>query len=55
MLAQPTKRHKLDSAIRLGASVDLLIVAGALQVLIETGKRLERRVAQEAFIFRPIP
>jgi hypothetical protein len=55
VLAQPTKRHKLDSAIRLGASVDLIIVAGALQVLIEARKRLKRRVAQEALIFRPIP
>ena len=50
VLAQPTKRRKLDFAIRLGASVDLVLVTGALQVLIEMHKRRIRRVAQEALI-----
>ena len=50
MQAQPTKRRKLDFAIRLGASVDLVLVTGALQVLIEMHKRRIRRVAQEALI-----
>ena len=55
MLAQPTKRRKLDSAIRLWASVDLVLVTRALQVLIEMRKRPIRRAAQEALERRPIP
>jgi hypothetical protein len=35
MLAQPAKRRKLDIAIRLWASINLVRVAWALQVLIE--------------------
>jgi hypothetical protein len=35
MLAQPAKRGKLGSAIRLWASVNLVRVVWALQVLIE--------------------
>jgi hypothetical protein len=48
VLAQPTKRLKLGSTIRLWASVDLVLVTGALQVLIEMRKQPIRRVAQEA-------
>jgi hypothetical protein len=55
VLTQPAKRRKLDSAIRLWASVDLVLVAGALQVLIEMRERPIRRVAQEALECRSIP
>jgi hypothetical protein len=55
VLAQPTKRRKLDSAIRLGASVDLVLMTRAFQVLIEMCKRPIRRAAQKALERRPIP
>ena len=55
MLAQPTKRGKLDSAIRLWASVNLVRVAWALQVQIEVPEGPKRRVAQEALVCHPIP
>ena len=55
MLAQPAKRRKLDSAIRLWASVDLVRVAWALQVLVQVREGPKRRVAQEALVCCPIP
>ena len=55
MLAQPTKRYKLDSTIRLWTFVNLGFVARALQVLIEPRERPKRLVAQEALVPRPIP
>jgi hypothetical protein len=45
MLAQPAKRGKPDSAIRLWAYVDFLRVTWALQVLIEVHEGPKRRVA----------
>jgi len=45
VLAQPAKRRKLDSAIRLWASVNLVRVARALQVLIEVCEGPIRRIA----------
>jgi len=55
MLAQPAKRGKLDSAIRLWASVNPIRVAWALQVLIEVDEGPKRRIAQEALVCHPIP
>jgi hypothetical protein len=55
VLAQPTKRCKLDSAIRLWASVNLVLVARALQVLVEMRERPVRLVAQKALERPPIP
>ena len=55
VLAQPAKRGKLDSAIRLWAPVNLVCVAGALQVLVKVGEGPKRRVAQEALVCHPIP
>ncbi len=55
VLAQPTKRDKLDPAIRLRASVNLVLVARALQVLIEVRECPERRIAQKALVHVPIP
>ena len=55
MLAQPTKRYKLDSTIRLWTFVNLGFVARALQVLIEPRERPKRLVAQEALVPRSIP
>ncbi len=55
VLAQPTKCDKLDPTILLWASVNLVIVAWALQVLIELHERPERRIAQKALVFHPIP
>jgi len=55
MLTQPTKRDKLNSAIRLWAPVDLLLVARALQVQVEPVEGFERGIAQEALVRRPIP
>jgi hypothetical protein len=55
MLAQPAKRGKLGSAIRLWASVNLVRVAWALQVLIEVREGPKRRAAQEALVCHPIP
>jgi hypothetical protein len=45
VLTQPTKRDKLGPAVRLWASIDLILVARALQVLVEPRKRPECRVA----------
>jgi len=55
MLAQRAERDELDAAVRFGALIYLLVVARALQVLIEAVKRLERGVAQEALVLHPIP
>ena len=55
MLAQPAKRGKLDSAIRLWASVNPVRVAWAPQMLIEMREGPIRRVAQEALVCHPIP
>jgi len=55
VLAQPAKRGKLDSAILLWASGNLVLVAGALQVPIELRECPELRVAQEALECHPIP
>jgi len=55
MLTQPTERDKLHSAIRFWAPVDLLLVARALQVLVEPVEGSERGIAQEALECPPIP
>ena len=55
MLAQPTERRKLDSAIQLWTSVNPLQVKRALQVLIELRERPIRPVAQKALERPPIP
>ena len=55
MLTQPTKRDKLGPAIRLWASINLILVARATQVLIELRKRPECRVAQKALVYVSIP
>jgi len=55
VLAQPTQRGKLGFAIRLWASVDLVLVARALQVLIEIRERPIRPIAQKALVRHPIP
>src|SRR6266567_3723756 len=55
VLAQPTKRRKFGSAIRLWASVNLVRVAWALQVLIEVREGPKRRAAQETLVCHPIP
>ena len=55
VLAQPAKCRELDSAIRLWASVDLVRVARALQVLIEVREGPKCRVARETLVCHPIP
>lgn len=45
VLTQPAKRGEFDSAIRLWASVNLVRMAWAPQVLIEVREGPERRVA----------
>ena len=55
VLAQPTKRRKLDSAIRLWTSINPFQVEWTLQVLIEPRERTIRPVAQKALELRPIP
>jgi len=55
MLTQPTERDKLHTAIRLWALVNPLLVARALQVLVEPRESFERGVAQETLVRRPIP
>ena len=55
MLAQRAKRDELDAAIRFRTSIYLLVVARALQVLIQAVECLERRVAQEALVLQPVP
>ena len=55
MLTQPAERDKLGAAIWFRASVDLVLVARALQVLVEPRERLERAIAQEALVRLPIP
>ena len=45
VLAQPTKRDKLGPTVRLWASINLILVARATQVLIEPRERPECRVA----------
>jgi hypothetical protein len=55
VLAQPTKRGKLDSAIRLWAPVNPVGVAWALQMLIEVREGPKRGVTHEALVCRPIP
>jgi hypothetical protein len=55
VLAQPTKRCELGSAIRLWASVYLLQVTRALQVLIEVRELSIRPVAQKALVRHTIP
>jgi hypothetical protein len=55
VLAQPAKRGKLDSAIRLWASVNPVRVARALQVQIEVCEGPKRRPAQETLVCHPIP
>ena len=55
VLAQPAQRGEFDSAIRLWASVNLVRVARALQVLIEVRERPECRSAQETLVCHPIP
>ena len=54
MLAQRTKCDELDAAVRFRALIYLLVVARALQVLIEAVECLERRVAQEALVLHPV-
>jgi len=51
MLTQPTERYKLGPAIHLWAPVYLVLVARALQVLVEPCESGERRVTQEALIY----
>ena len=55
MLTQPAERDKLREAVRLGAPVYPVLVAWALQVLVEPRERIVRRVAQEALVRRPVP
>jgi hypothetical protein len=55
MLTQPTKRDKFGPAIRLWASINLILVAWATQVLIELREGPEGRVAQKALVYVPIP
>jgi len=55
MLTQPTERDKLKTAIRIWALVDPLLVARALQVLVEPCERFERGIAQETLVLPPIP
>jgi hypothetical protein len=55
VLTQPTKRDKLGLAICLWASIYLILVARATQVLIELRERPECRVAQKALVHVPIP
>lgn len=55
MLAQRAERDELDAAVRFGAPIYLLVVARALQMLIEAVECLERGVAQEALVLHPIP
>jgi len=55
VLTQPTERDKLGAAFGVRAPIDLVLVARALQVLIEALERLERRVAQETCINDPVP
>jgi len=55
VLTQRAERDKLDTAIRLGAPVDLFLVAWALQVLVEAGERRKRVIAQEALVRLAVP
>ena len=55
VLTQPTERDKLGATIRLRTPIYLVLVARALQVLIEPLERLELRVAQETLERLPIP
>lgn len=55
MLAQPTERRKLDTAIQLWASVYVLQVERALQVLIELIESPIRPMTQITLEPHPIP
>lgn len=55
MLTQLTKCDKLCAAVRLWASINLIIVARATQVLIELRERSKCRIAQKALVCVPIP
>jgi len=55
VLAQPAKCGEFDPAVRLRASVNLVRVAWALQVLVEVRECPELRLAQEALECHPIP
>lgn len=55
MLTQPTERDKLRATVRLRTPVYLVLVARALQVLVEPLERLELGVAQEALVRLPVP
>jgi len=55
VLTQPTERDKRSTGIRLWALVDPLLVARALQVLVEPRERIERGIAQEVLERLPIP
>ena len=54
MLTRPTERYKPGAAIRLRAPVYLVLEPRALQVLVQSRKRGERRVTQEALIRCPV-
>ena len=55
MLTQRTECDKLGPAIHFWASINLIIVARATQVLIEPCERHECCVAQKALVYVPIP
>jgi hypothetical protein len=55
VLTQPAERGKIGAAVRLWAPVYLVLVDRALQVLVESGERIEGLVAKEALVCRPIP
>ena len=55
VLTQPTERDKLGATVRLRTPVYLVLVARALQVLVEPLERLELGVAQETLVRVPVP
>src|SRR5579863_5700853 len=55
MLTESTQCNKFGAAVRLWASIYLVLVYWALQVLVEPRERIERPVAEEALVCRPIP
>ena len=55
VLTQPAERDKLGGAVRLWAPIYLVLVARALQVLIEPRERVERGVAQETLVRLAVP
>ena len=55
MLTQPTEGDKFRTTVRIWAPVYLVIVARALQVLVEAREHLKLGMAQEALVRLPVP